>query len=129
MDELTDQPRSFDRRIGRRIRVPNNASLSFVERRAFRRARRLTVDVDVIDVSITGIAVRVFGGLRFDAGSVIRLSFRGETGSAVVRHAGDPSPTGSRVYGLEVPEATGALSEAIRVAVGEARNGAPNTGG
>ena len=122
MDEPTDQPRSVDRRIGQRLRVPNNASLSFVERRAFRRPRRVTLDVDVVDVSVSGIAVRVLGDARLGLEDVVRLAFRGESGSAVVRHAGEPSSTGSRVYGLEVPESAGAVSTAIRDAVGEARN-------
>jgi hypothetical protein len=124
MDETptSDAPLPLDRRIGRRIPLPSDATLSFPERRPFRRVRRVSTDVDVVDVSITGVAVRVLGHVRIPTGTTVRLWYRGSAGAAVVRHVTEPSSTGSRVYGLEVVEASQGLTRAIRGAVGEQRD-------
>ena len=124
MDEppTSDATRPHDRRIGHRLPLPSDAKLSFSERRPFRRVRRVTTEVDVVDVSVTGVAVRVLGDVRLPPGATVHLSFRGTGGTVVVRRVSEPSATGSRVYGLEVAEVSQSLLEAIRAAVGEQRN-------
>jgi hypothetical protein len=101
--------------------MPDGARLSYSERRAFRRVRRVATEVDIVDLSVTGVAVRVLGDSRLSLGDTVSLTYRGATGAVVVRHLGDVSPAGSRVYGLEVRESSHELVDAVRRAVGAER--------
>jgi hypothetical protein len=114
----SEAPRAHERRIGRRVTARDGAQLSFAERRPYRRVRRVTVDVDVVDMSITGLAVKVLDGRQLTVGTVVHLTFRGASGAAVVRHAGERTEAGLHVYGLEVPDTSRALVEALRDATG-----------